>query len=81
MKSIAVIRKVDELGRIVLPAEMRRMLDIAERDSLEIYVDGTSVVLQKYEPTCVFCGSAQDILSYREKYVCLHCVRYLQSMG
>lgn len=81
MKSIGIIRKIDELGRIVLPAELRRTLDIAERDSMEIYVDGTSVVLQKYEPTCVFCGSAQDILSYREKHVCLHCVRSLQSMG
>lgn len=67
MKSVGIIRKVDDLGRIVLPAELRRTLDIAEQDAMEIYVDGASVVLRKYEETCIFCGSSQDILSYREK--------------
>ena len=56
MKSTGVVRKVDELGRIVLPIELRRSLDIAEKDALEIYVDGEQVVLKKYQPACVFCG-------------------------
>ena len=54
MKSTGIIRKVDELGRIVLPIEMRRTLDIAEKDSLEIYVEGSSIILKKYKPSCVF---------------------------
>ena len=77
MKSVGIIRKVDDLGRIVL----RRTLDIAEQDAMEIYVDGASVVLRKYEETCIFCGSSQDILSYREKNVCLRCLHSLQSLG
>ena len=54
MKSTGIVRKVDELGRIVLPIELRRTMDIAEKDAIEIYVDGSSIVLRKYEPTCVF---------------------------
>ena len=60
MKSTGIVRKVDELGRIVLPIELRRTLDIAEKDALEIYVDGNSVVLKKYQPACVFCGDSRD---------------------
>ena len=59
MKSTGIVRKVDELGRIVLPIELRRTLDIAERDSLEIYVDGASIVLKKYQPACIFCDDAK----------------------
>ena len=55
MKSTGIVRRVDELGRIVLPAELRRTLNIAEKDPLEIYVDGTSVILQKFEERCIFC--------------------------
>lgn len=77
MKSTGIVRKVDELGRVVLPVELRRTLDIAERDALEIYVDGTSVVLKKYEPTCVFCSSSKNVLTYREKNVCRDCVHAL----
>ena len=58
MKSTGIVRKVDELGRIVLPIELRRTLDIAERDELEIYLDDDKVILKKYEPSCIFCNSA-----------------------
>jgi transcriptional pleiotropic regulator of transition state genes len=61
MKSTGIVRKVDELGRIVLPIEMRRTLDIAEKDALEIYVEGSSVILKKYKPSCIFCDSTKDI--------------------
>ena len=58
MKSTGIVRKVDELGRIVLPIELRRTLDINEKDALEIYVDEESIMLKKYQPACVFCGNA-----------------------
>ena len=70
MKSTGIVRKVDELGRIVLPIELRRTLDIAQKDSLEIYVDGDSVILKKYEPACIFCGNAGDVIVYKDKNIC-----------
>lgn len=80
MKATGIVRKVDELGRIVLPIELRRNLDIEERDPLEIYVDGDKIVLCKYEPTCVFCGSAQELVSYRGKNVCAACAGNLSHL-
>ena len=75
MKSTGIVRKVDELGRIVLPIELRRTLDIAEKDSLEIYVDGASIVLKKYQPACIFCDNAKDIINYKGKNICPDCIR------
>ena len=77
MKSTGIVRKVDELGRIVLPIELRRTLDIAERDALEIYVDGSAIVLKKYQPACVFCDDAKDVINYRGKNVCRNCIKAL----
>lgn len=74
MKSTGIVRKVDELGRIVLPIELRRTLEIAEKDSLEIYVDGSSIVLKKYEPSCVFCNDAKNVLNYKGKNICPNCL-------
>lgn len=67
MKSTGIVRKVDELGRIVIPKELRRTLNIEERDSLEIYVDGEQIILKKYEPSCIFCGDARDVINYKVK--------------
>lgn len=78
VKSIGIIRKVDELGRIVLPIELRRTLDIAEKDSLEIYVDGSSIILKKYQPACIFCNDAKDVISYKGKNVCASCLKELK---
>ncbi len=78
MKSTGIVRKVDELGRIVLPIELRRTLDIAERDALEIYVDGASIVLRKYQPACVFCGDSKDVSVFKGKNVCADCLRELR---
>ena len=61
MKATGIVRKVDELGRIVLPIELRRTLNIDIRDPLEIYVDGESIMLKKYQPACIFCGSSDDV--------------------
>ena len=73
MKSTGIVRKVDELGRIVLPIELRRTLDIGEKDALEIYADGASIVLKKHESACVFCGSTRDISPYKGKNICEAC--------
>ncbi len=77
MKSTGIVRKVDELGRIVLPIELRRTLDIAERDSLEIYVDSFSIVLRKYQPACIFCDDANGVINFKGKNVCPSCVKEL----
>ena len=78
MKSTGIVRKVDELGRIVLPIELRRTLDIAERDPLEIYVDGANVVLKKYRPSCIFCDSSKDLVEYKDKNICPKCLKELK---
>lgn len=77
MKSTGIVRKVDELGRIVLPIELRRTLDINEKDSLEIYVDGASIVLRKYQPACIFCDDARDVISFHGKNICANCLKEL----
>ena len=74
MKSTGIVRKVDELGRIVLPIELRRTLEIAERDSLEIYVGGSTIILKKYEPACIFCGDAKDVVNYKGRNICRTCL-------
>ena len=79
MKSTGIVRRVDELGRIVLPIELRRTLDIAERDSLEIFVDGASIVLRKYQSSCIFCESVKDVVNFKGKNVCPKCIKALQA--
>ncbi len=75
MKSTGIIREVDKLGRIVLPIELRRVLDIAEKDELEIYMENDRIILQKFEPSCVFCASSEGLTSYKGKNVCQACIR------
>ena len=77
MKSTSIVRKVDELGRIVLPIELRRTINIEVKDALEIYVDGDQIVLKKYEPSCIFCGNAKDIVHFKGKNVCSACAHEL----
>ena len=78
MKSTGIVRKVDELGRIVLPIELRRTLDIAEKDCLEIYMDGESIVLKKYQPACIFCDEADGITVFHGKNICAGCMKALR---
>lgn len=75
MKSTGIVRKVDELGRIVLPIELRRTLGIEEQDRIEIFVDGESIILRKYQPACIFCDNAKDIINYKGKNICPDCIR------
>lgn len=78
MKSTGIVRKVDELGRVVLPIELRRNLNIAEKDSMEIYVDDDTIILRKYQPACIFCDNASDIVTYKGKNVCKNCIEALE---
>ena len=75
MKSTGIVRKVDELGRFVLPIELRRTLGIEEKDRIEIFVDGESIILRKYQPACIFCDNAKDIINYKGKNICPDCIR------
>lgn len=79
IKSTGIVRKVDELGRIVLPIELRRTLDIGKKDAVEIYVEGTSIVLKKYQPSCIFCGDSKKVVDFKGKNVCSKCLRELQN--
>jgi transcriptional pleiotropic regulator of transition state genes len=79
MKSTGIVRKVDDLGRIVLPKELRTVLNIAERDPLEIFVNGGYIMLQKYEPSCIFCGNADNVSSFKGKNLCKNCLAELKS--
>jgi transcriptional pleiotropic regulator of transition state genes len=80
MKATGIVRKVDELGRIVLPIELRRTLDIEIKDPIEIYVDGDYILLKKYEPACVFCGNAKDVKRIHDKNVCGDCIKEMQNL-
>lgn len=74
MKATGIVRQVDDLGRIVLPIELRRIMDIKIKDPLEIYVENDSIILKKYQAGCVFCGNAQ-VVNYKGKNICPDCIR------
>ncbi len=78
MKSIGIVRKVDELGRIVIPMELRRTLGIAEKDAVEIFLDGEQIVMKKYNPSCIFCGEARNVISYKGKNICKDCLEEIK---
>lgn len=80
MKATGILRKIDGLGRIVIPMEIRNKLDISENDPLEIHVEGTSIVLKKYEPDCTFCGSSKNVVEFKDKIVCEKCLKELKGM-
>jgi len=74
LKSTGIVRKVDELGRVVIPIELRRTLGIEVKDALEIYVDAERIVLKKYEPACLFCGNADNVKHFNNRIVCCECI-------
>lgn len=73
MKSTGIVRRVDELGRVVIPIEIRNQFGIAEKDPIEIYVDGSNIVLKKYEESCIFCGNTKNLSEYKNKLICDKC--------
>ena len=70
MKSTCIVRKLDELGRVVIPKEIRNKLDIEEKDPIEIYLDGTSIILKKFETGCIFCNNSKELVSFKDTLVC-----------
>ena len=80
MKSTGIVRRVDELGRVVIPIELRNQFDISEKDPIEIYVDGSTIVLKKFVPNCIFCGSDKDLTQYRDKQICKKCINKISTI-
>ncbi len=81
MKSTGILRKVDELGRIVIPIELRNKLDIHEKDALEIYVEGNDIILKKFEPNCTFCGKTKKLIEFSDKLICTKCYDKLKNLN
>ena len=81
MKSTGILRKVDELGRVVIPIELRNKFDIKEKDPIEIFVDGSAIVLKKYEPNCIFCGNSKTLINHNEKLVCKKCLENISNIS
>ena len=80
MKATGIVRKVDELGRIVIPIELRNKLDIAIKDPIEIFVEGSSIILKKYEPNCIFCSGSKELSTYKDKLDCTKCLSKLSNL-
>ena len=80
MKSTGIIRRVDELGRVVIPIEIRNQFNILEKDPIEIYVNGSSIILKKFEPNCIFCGNTKELLTYHDKLVCSDCANNISEL-
>ena len=74
MKATGIIRNIDELGRIVIPKEIRKKMDIQSDQPIEIYVDDDKIILCKYSPSCVFCGSNEDVVDFKGKKICQGCL-------
>jgi transcriptional pleiotropic regulator of transition state genes len=79
MKSTGIVHKLNLLGRIVLPLELRKTLNIEEKDPLEIFVGSQSIILSKYEPACIFCSSVKDNVNFKGKIICADCMEKLKS--
>ena len=77
MKTSGIIRRIDDLGRVVIPVEMRRVLDMGEREALSISLENNAIVLRRARTGCVFCGGGKDVIDFRGKLVCPRCVRQL----
>lgn len=80
MKSTGIVRKLDELGRVVIPKEIRNKLDIEEKDPIEIYLEGTSIILRKFETGCIFCNNSKDLVSFKEKLICRKCLAKINTL-
>lgn len=80
MKSTGIVRKVDELGRVVLPISIRQTLEINEKDPIEIFIDEGKIILQKYQPSCVFCNNASDIVYFNGKRICEECLKKIKEV-
>ena len=80
MQKTGIVRRIDTLGRIVIPKEIRSVLDINDSDEIEISTDNGQIILKKYYPRCIFCGSDNYVTSYRDKLVCNACIEELSKI-
>ena len=80
MKSTGIVRRIDALGRFVLPIELRRLLELDTDSSIEIFTEEDAVILKKYQPACVFCGEAKDVTQYMGRNVCAKCIENLSQI-
>ena len=78
MKPAGIVRKVDQLGRIVLPKSLRKRYQMNEGDPIEILVQGEHIILERYRPRCVFCTSIEQVVEFKQKYICLDCSSELE---
>ena len=78
MKSTGIVRNIDELGRIVVPKEIRQRLGIAKNDPVENFVDNESIILRKYTPVCHFCGGSENLHTFKDKNICHSCIEELK---
>ena len=79
MKAIGIVRKIDSLGRIVVPMELRNLLDISEGDPIEIFIEDDRIILKKYSPSCIFCESTDNLTLYKGKLICPDCIKDLSA--
>mgnify|MGYP002521833848 FL=1 len=80
MKALGIVRTVDRLGRLVLPADLRKTMGYGVDEPLEIFVDDDRIVLKKYNPACIFCGSGENTVKYKDKLVCADCAKKLSEL-
>lgn len=80
MKSTGIVRQLDQLGRIVIPKELRTTFDLKEKDPVQIFVEGEDIILRKYQPACIFCNDATDIVVFEGKNICRSCLRKLRDV-
>jgi len=74
VKSTGIVRKIDDLGRMVIPIELRKTMNINKKDPMEIFVEDDKIILKKYEPACIFCGSADNTFEYKGRTICQECM-------
>ena len=80
IKSTGIVRKMDELGRVVIPMELRNQFKIVEKDPIEIFVDGSSIILRKHESNCIFCGNTKSLFEYKDKLICSKCAEKISGL-
>ena len=80
MKSTGIVRKIDDLGRMVIPIELRQTMNINKKDPMEIYVDEDKIILKKYEPACIFCGNADNTIEFKGRTICEDCLENMQDI-
>ncbi len=80
MKATGIVRKLDQLGRIVIPMELRRTFELEIGDPIEIFVEGSDIILRKYQPACIFCNDATDVVSVHGKNICKKCLGEIKEL-